>query len=42
VLQTLNLCRCFDAEGENVYLPYELKGGRFSAIAKEENISGME
>jgi hypothetical protein len=24
-----------------VYLPYELKGGRFSALAKEENISGV-
>ena len=35
------LSRCFDAEGENVYLPYELKGGRFSALAKEENISGV-
>jgi hypothetical protein len=34
-------CRCFDAEGENVYLPYDLKGGRFSALAKEENISGV-
>lgn len=33
--------RCFDAEGENVYLPYELKGARFSALAKEENISGV-
>ena len=27
-------------EGENVYLPYETKG-KFSAIAKEENISGV-
>jgi len=32
--------RCFDQEGENVYLPYETKG-KFSAIAKEENISGV-
>lgn len=32
--------RCFDAGGENVYLPYESKG-KFSAIAKEENISGV-
>ena len=32
--------RCFDKNGENVYLPYELKG-KFSAIAKEDNISGM-
>ena len=24
-----------------MYLPYELKGGRFSALAKEENISGV-
>ena len=27
-------------EGENVYLPYETKG-KFSVIAKEENISGV-
>ena len=33
--------RCLDANGENVYLPYDLKGCRFSAIAKEENISGV-
>jgi len=32
--------RCFDKDGENVYLPYEQKG-KFSAIAKEENISGV-
>ena len=32
--------RCFDASGENVYLPYDAKG-KFSAIAKEENISGV-
>ena len=32
--------RCFDSGGENVYLPYEAKG-KFSAIAKEENISGV-
>lgn len=31
--------RCFDKNGENVYLPYDLKG-KFSAIAKEDNISG--
>ena len=32
--------RCFDKNGENVYLPYDLKC-RFSAIAKEDNISGV-
>ena len=32
--------RCFDCNGENVYLPYE-QAGKFSAIAKEENISGV-
>jgi len=36
-----NFLRCLDANGENVYLPYDLKGCRFSAIAKEENISGV-
>ena len=33
--------RCFDKNGENVYLPLELKGCKFSAIAKEDNISGV-
>jgi len=32
--------RCFDKDGENIYLPYDQKG-KFSAIAKEENISGV-
>ena len=32
--------RCFDKNGENVYLPCDLKG-KFSAIAKEDNISGV-
>lgn len=32
--------RCFDRHGENVYLPLELRG-KFSAIAKEDNISGV-
>jgi hypothetical protein len=32
--------RCFDQNGENVFLPHELRG-RFSAIAKEDNISGV-
>ncbi|KAF0313571.1 hypothetical protein FJT64_001616 [Amphibalanus amphitrite] len=32
--------RCFDASGENVYLPHEQRV-RFSAVAKEENISGV-
>lgn len=32
--------RCFDQSGQNVYLPYEAKG-KFSAIAKEDNISGV-
>ena len=36
----LDMSRCFDKDGENVYLPYEQKG-KFSAIAKEENISGV-
>ena len=33
--------RCFDKNGENVFLPMELKGCKFSAIAKEDNISGV-
>ena len=32
--------RCLDKNGENIYLPVDLKG-RFSAIAKEDNISGV-
>ncbi|MCL4142312.1 UNVERIFIED_CONTAM: hypothetical protein GTU68_046698 [Idotea baltica] len=32
--------RCFDQSGQNVYLPYDAKG-KFSAIAKEDNISGV-
>ena len=32
--------RCIDQDGENVFLPYDQKG-KFSAIAKEENISGV-
>lgn len=32
--------RCFDQSGQNVYLPYDSKG-KFSAIAKEDNISGV-
>ena len=32
--------RCIDSEGENIYLGLEMKG-RFSALAKEENISGV-
>ena len=32
--------RCIDHDGENVFLPYDQKG-KFSAIAKEENISGV-
>jgi hypothetical protein len=32
--------RCLDKNGENIYLPGELKG-KFSAIAKEDNISGV-
>ncbi|KAK8379075.1 hypothetical protein O3P69_019119 [Scylla paramamosain] len=31
--------RCFDQAGQNVYLPWEARG-KFSAIAKEDNISG--
>jgi len=34
------LFRCIDSEGENIYLGLEMKG-RFSALAKEENISGV-
>ncbi len=33
--------RCLDASGENVYLPHDLRGCRFSAVAKEGNISGV-
>ncbi len=32
--------RCLDRNGENIYLPVDMKG-RFSAIAKEDNISGV-
>jgi hypothetical protein len=32
--------RCLDKNGENIYLPVDLRG-RFSAIAKEDNISGV-
>jgi len=32
--------RCLDKNGENIYLSTELKG-KFSAIAKEDNISGV-
>ena len=32
--------RCIDQDGENVFLPFDQKG-KFSAIAKEENISGV-
>lgn len=32
--------RCFDQAGQNVYMPYESKG-KFSAIAKEDHISGV-
>ena len=35
-----SIFRCFDKNGENVYLPCDLKG-KFSAIAKEDNISGV-
>ena len=33
--------RCLDANGENVYLPFDLKPCKLSAIAKEDNISGV-
>ena len=33
--------RCLDANGENVYLPWDLRPCKFSAIAKEDNISGV-
>lgn len=32
--------RCFDEAGQNIYLAYDSKG-KFSAIAKEDNISGV-
>ncbi|XP_064095413.1 uncharacterized protein LOC135207521 [Macrobrachium nipponense] len=32
--------RCFDQAGQNVYLSYDSRG-KFSAIAKEDNISGV-
>ena len=32
--------RCFDTRGEHVYLPLEARG-KFSAVAKEDNISGV-
>lgn len=38
--KTVRFLRCFDKNGENVYLPSDLKG-KFSAIAKEDNISGV-
>ena len=39
--QQTKFLRCFDKNGENVFLPLELKGCKFSAIAKEDNISGV-
>ena len=36
----LKFLRCFDQAGQNIYLPYDTKG-KFSAIAKEDNISGV-
>ncbi len=33
--------RCLDAAGENVFLPLDMRGCRFSAVAKEGNISGV-
>ena len=33
--------RCLDSNGENVYLPFDLRPCKFSAIAKEDNISGV-
>ncbi|KAA0186949.1 hypothetical protein HAZT_HAZT006238 [Hyalella azteca] len=36
----LKYLRCFDEAGQNIYLPYDAKG-KFSAIAKEDNISGV-
>jgi len=34
--------RCFNSRGENVFLPFDLSGPlRFSAVAKEANISGV-
>ena len=39
-VQQTRFLRCFDKNGENVYLPCDLKG-KFSAIAKEDNISGV-
>ena len=36
----MKFLRCFDQAGQNIYLPYEAKG-KFSAIAKEDNISGV-
>jgi len=32
--------RCFDSRGDHVYLPMEARG-KFSAVAKEDNISGV-
>lgn len=36
----IKFLRCFDQAGQNIYLPYDTKG-KFSAIAKEDNISGV-
>jgi len=34
--------RCFNSKGDNVFLPFDLVGPlRFSAVAKEANISGV-
>ena len=38
--QQQKFLRCFDQRGENIYLPFELRS-KFSAIAKEDNISGV-
>ena len=39
LLQTRFL-RCFDSRGDHVYLPMDSRG-KFSAVAKEDNISGV-
>ena len=37
---TFRYLRCFAENGENVFLPHDLRG-KFSAVAKEDNISGV-
>ena len=40
MISSFRYLRCFAENGENVFLPHDLRG-KFSAVAKEDNISGV-